>query len=162
MFLFVPQAFRRGDVRLLVCTTVVEVGVDVPEATVVVVEHAERFGLAQLHQLRGRVGRGGGGRGGSCYLCIPFGDVGTARRLGVMERTNDGFAVAEWDLAQRGMGWVQGVWIKGQAWVSGACGLRGSGGREGEGDGGVGPGAGGMVWVQGVGCSGACGLWCAC
>ncbi|EFJ46918.1 hypothetical protein VOLCADRAFT_92718 [Volvox carteri f. nagariensis] len=100
------EAFRGGDVRLLVCTTVVEVGVDVPEATVVVVEHAERFGLAQLHQLRGRVGRGG--RRGMCFLCVPFGDRAARERLGIMEHTNDGFEVAEWDLEQRGMGHLFG------------------------------------------------------
>ncbi|KAG2493591.1 hypothetical protein HYH03_008109 [Edaphochlamys debaryana] len=100
------DAFRRGDVRLLVCTTVVEVGVDVPEASLVVVEHAERFGLAQLHQLRGRVGRGS--RPGRCFLCIPYGDAATRQRLGIMESTTDGFLVAEWDLEQRGVGHMFG------------------------------------------------------
>ncbi|GIL92633.1 hypothetical protein Vretimale_14161 [Volvox reticuliferus] len=99
-------AFRSGEVRVLVCTTVVEVGVDVPEATVMVVEHAERFGLAQLHQLRGRVGRGG--RGGRCFLCVPFGDRASRERLGIMETTSDGFLVAEWDLEQRGVGHLFG------------------------------------------------------
>ncbi|GLI61747.1 hypothetical protein VaNZ11_004167 [Volvox africanus] len=100
------EEFRSGKVRVLVSTTVVEVGVDVPEATVMVVEHAERFGLAQLHQLRGRVGRGG--RGGRCFLCVPFGDRASRERLGIMETTSDGFLVAEWDLEQRGVGHLFG------------------------------------------------------
>jgi ATP-dependent DNA helicase RecG len=98
----VMQAFRAGDVSVLVATTVVEVGIDIPNATVMLIEHAERFGLAQLHQLRGRVGRGT-----LKSFCILEGDPGTSdswRRLKVMEETNDGFRIAEEDLAIRGMG----------------------------------------------------------
>ncbi|RMG95543.1 MAG: ATP-dependent DNA helicase RecG [Deltaproteobacteria bacterium] len=99
--------FRDGRIDVLVATTVVEVGVDVPEATVMLVEHAERFGLAQLHQLRGRVGRGE--RPGLCLLHTdaPVGSD-AARRLSVLARTNDGFEVAEADLELRGPGEVFG------------------------------------------------------
>lgn len=103
------ERFRSGSVRVLVSTTVVEVGVDVPEATVMVVEHAERFGLAQLHQLRGRVGRGIGAS--ACYL-IAGGDALTAtgwERLRVMETCSDGFALAEKDFEIRGPGEVFGT-----------------------------------------------------
>jgi ATP-dependent DNA helicase RecG len=99
----VMEAFREKRLDLLVCTTVVEVGVDVPNASVMVVEHAERFGLSQLHQLRGRVGRGAAAS--YCYLV-----AGAARswesteRLGVMERSSDGFIIAEKDLEIRGPG----------------------------------------------------------
>lgn len=91
--------FRSGEVRTLVATTVIEVGVDVPEATVLVVEGAERLGLAQLHQLRGRVGRGS--RPSYCFL---IGADSARRRFQVLERTDDGFEIAEEDLASRGMG----------------------------------------------------------
>jgi len=91
--------FRSGEVRTLVATTVIEVGVDVPEATVLVVEGAERLGLAQLHQLRGRVGRGS--RPSHCLL---IGADSARRRFQVLERTTDGFEIAEEDLRQRGMG----------------------------------------------------------
>ena len=91
--------FRNGTSRLLVATTVVEVGVDVPAATVMVIERAERLGLAQLHQLRGRVGRGSADA--VCYL---LGDEVAAQRLELLERTRDGFELAEADLALRGMG----------------------------------------------------------
>ncbi|MGE5301182.1 MAG: ATP-dependent DNA helicase RecG [Acidobacteriota bacterium] len=99
----VMSAFTRGDLDILVSTTVVEVGVDVPNATVMIVVHAERFGLAQLHQLRGRVGRGGDR---SCCLLIAYGPLGedAGRRLDVMIRTNDGFSIAQEDLAIRGPG----------------------------------------------------------
>ncbi|MFP2912300.1 ATP-dependent DNA helicase RecG, partial [Pyxidicoccus sp. 3LFB2] len=99
----VMAAFREKQLDLLVCTTVVEVGVDVPNASVMVVEHAERFGLSQLHQLRGRVGRGAAAS--FCHLV-----AGSARswesteRLGVMERSTDGFVIAEKDLEIRGPG----------------------------------------------------------
>jgi ATP-dependent DNA helicase RecG len=96
--------FRRGDARLLVGTTVIEVGIDVPEATVLVVEEAERFGLAQLHQLRGRIGRGT--RPGTCVL-LARGEG--AERAGVLARTQDGFAIAEEDLRRRGMGELAGL-----------------------------------------------------
>jgi ATP-dependent DNA helicase RecG len=96
-------AFVSGTVRLLVATTVVEVGVDVPEASVMVVEHAERFGLAQLHQLRGRVGRG---EAASFCLLLhePF-LAGTARRrLTLLRDTDDGFVIADEDFRLRGGG----------------------------------------------------------
>ena len=88
------DAFRNGGVDLLVATTVIEVGVDVPAATVMVIEHAERFGLAQLHQLRGRIGRGD--RAAFCLLLHANGLSQTARaRLQVMRDTEDGFKIAE-------------------------------------------------------------------
>ena len=99
----VMQAFALGELDVLVATTVIEVGVDVPNASVMVVEHAERFGLSQLHQLRGRVGRGQ--RPASCYLVAHSLGTREARdRLGVMEKTNDGFVIAEADLTIRGPG----------------------------------------------------------
>ena len=95
--------FRDGSAQLLVATTVVEVGVDVPEASVMIIEHAERFGLAQLHQLRGRVGRGKDAS--SCLLLFSAPLSGTAaERLEVMRETNDGFVIAERDLELRGPG----------------------------------------------------------
>jgi ATP-dependent DNA helicase RecG len=99
----VMSAFARGDVQVLVSTTVVEVGVDVANATVMVVEHAERFGLSQLHQLRGRVGRGQ--HPSACVLLYqhPLGPNGRAR-LDALEETTDGFVIAERDLALRGPG----------------------------------------------------------
>ena len=102
------RAFKAGETRILVGTTVIEVGVDVPDATIVVIEHAERFGLAQLHQLRGRVGRGN--RPSSCVLLYkdPLGE--TARqRLSVMRETEDGFRIAEEDLKLRGEGELLGT-----------------------------------------------------
>jgi ATP-dependent DNA helicase RecG len=102
------DAFARGETRLLVATTVIEVGVDVPEAGIIVVEQAERFGLAQLHQLRGRVGRGG--QKARCVLLYrpPLG--ATARqRLTTLRRTEDGFRIAEADLTLRGPGEVLGT-----------------------------------------------------
>ncbi|HEY4264245.1 MAG TPA: ATP-dependent DNA helicase RecG [Micropepsaceae bacterium] len=100
-------AFKAGETRLLVATTVIEVGVDVPEATIMVVEHAERFGLAQLHQLRGRVGRG---TGKSSCLLVYHGALGqTAKaRLATMRETDDGFVIAEQDLKLRGPGEMLG------------------------------------------------------
>jgi ATP-dependent DNA helicase RecG len=100
-------AFKTGETQLLVATTVIEVGVDVPEATIMVVEHAERFGLAQLHQLRGRVGRGSGKS--SCILVWhePLGETAKAR-LKTMRETDDGFVIAEEDLRLRGPGDVLG------------------------------------------------------
>ena len=96
-------AFRDGSAQLLVATTVVEVGVDVPEASIIVIEHAERFGLAQLHQLRGRVGRSDARS--SCLLVYHGSMSETAsRRLAVMRETNDGFVIAEEDLELRGPG----------------------------------------------------------
>ena len=96
-------AFSRGETQVLVATTVVEVGVDVPNATLMVVEHAERFGLAQLHQLRGRVGRGAAAS--RCVLVAHgrLSDVARSR-LETMVATEDGFAIAEKDLEIRGPG----------------------------------------------------------
>jgi ATP-dependent DNA helicase RecG len=94
--------FERGDVQILVCTTVIEVGVDVPNATLMVVEHAERFGLAQLHQLRGRVGRGV--RPGSCLLVARGSTAESEARLRAMLEGRDGFEIAEADLRIRGPG----------------------------------------------------------
>jgi ATP-dependent DNA helicase RecG len=97
------QAFARGDVDVLVATTVVEVGVDVPEATIMLIEQAERFGLAALHQLRGRVGRGA--KASSCLLIHSEGlSEGEKRRLLVLRDTEDGFVIAEEDLRTRGGG----------------------------------------------------------
>jgi ATP-dependent DNA helicase RecG len=100
-------AFKQGDTQLLVATTVIEVGVDVPEASIMVVEHAERFGLAQLHQLRGRVGRG---TAKSSCLLVYHGTLGqTAKaRLQTMRDTDDGFVIAEQDLRLRGPGEMLG------------------------------------------------------
>ena len=100
-------AFKAGETQLLVATTVIEVGVDVPEATIMVVEHAERFGLAQLHQLRGRVGRGAGKS--SCILLWhePLGET-AKERLKTMRETDDGFVIAEEDLRLRGPGEMLG------------------------------------------------------
>ena len=101
-------AFKAGETKLLVATTVIEVGVDVPEATIMVVEHAERFGLAQLHQLRGRVGRG---TGKSTCMLVYHGHLGkTAKaRLATMRETDDGFVIAEKDLELRGPGEMLGT-----------------------------------------------------
>jgi ATP-dependent DNA helicase RecG len=100
--------FTAGETRLLVATTVIEVGVDVPEASVMVIEHAERFGLAQLHQLRGRIGRGT--ERSTCLLLYktPLGETAKAR-LAVMRETDDGFRIAEEDLKLRGEGDVLGT-----------------------------------------------------
>ena len=102
------ERFAAGETRLLVATTVIEVGVDVPNATVMVIEHAERFGLAQLHQLRGRVGRGAGRS--TCLLIYkgPLGETAKAR-LAIMRETEDGFRIAEEDLKLRGEGDVLGT-----------------------------------------------------
>jgi ATP-dependent DNA helicase RecG len=104
----VMHAFAAGEIQLLVSTTVVEVGIDVPNATVMVVEHAERFGLSQLHQLRGRVGRGS--HLSSCILLYQYPLTDDAReRLKVMTETTDGFVIAEKDLELRGPGDVFGT-----------------------------------------------------
>jgi ATP-dependent DNA helicase RecG len=103
--------FAAGETRILIATTVIEVGVDVPEATVMVIEHAERFGLSQLHQLRGRIGRGQkAGVRSSCILLYraPLGDTARAR-LTIMRETEDGFRIAEEDLRLRGEGDVLGT-----------------------------------------------------
>jgi ATP-dependent DNA helicase RecG len=102
------ERFVSGDTKILVSTTVIEVGVDVPAATVMVIEHAERFGLAQLHQLRGRIGRGA--RASTCLLLYkgPLGPTAKAR-LEMMRQTEDGFRIAEEDLRLRGEGEVLGT-----------------------------------------------------
>jgi len=100
----IMQAFKRGEINILVSTTVVEVGVDVPNATVMVIEHAERFGLSQLHQLRGRVGRSD--KQSYCFLIaykVGFGSE-AFKRLEILTKTTDGFKIAEEDLKLRGPG----------------------------------------------------------
>ncbi len=100
--------FSGKELDILVATTIVEVGIDIPDATLMVVEHAERFGLSQLHQLRGRVGRGR--RPSRCILlAAPESSERSSRRLQVMEETNDGFRIAEEDLAGRGPGEFMGT-----------------------------------------------------
>ena len=101
------ELFRNGESKLLVATTVVEVGVDVPEATIMIIEHAERFGLSQMHQLRGRVGRGH--ESSSCLLMYkaPLNETAESR-LNIMKESNDGFKIAEEDLRLRGPGEVLG------------------------------------------------------
>jgi ATP-dependent DNA helicase RecG len=104
----VMSAFVAGQIKILVSTTVIEVGVDVPNASVMIVEHAERFGLSQLHQLRGRVGRGAE----KSYCILLTSDKKTAvaeERLGIMAQTNDGFRIAEKDLELRGPGELLGT-----------------------------------------------------
>jgi ATP-dependent DNA helicase RecG len=104
----VMAAFKAGDISVLVSTTVIEVGVDVPEASIMVIENAERFGLSQLHQLRGRVGRGA--EKSSCLLLYqdPLGETAKAR-LQIMRDTDDGFRIAEEDLRLRGAGEMLGT-----------------------------------------------------
>ena len=106
-------AFRAGTVDVLVATTVIEVGVDVPNASVMVVLDADRFGIAQLHQLRGRVGRGA-----AESWCFLIGEAATPEaeeRLAALERTTDGFALAEVDLDLRGEGTILGARQKGRS-----------------------------------------------
>jgi ATP-dependent DNA helicase RecG len=102
------SAFVAGETKILVSTTVIEVGVDVPNASVMIVEHAERFGLSQLHQLRGRVGRGAD----KSYCILLTSDKKTAvavERLGIMAKTANGFIIAEKDLELRGPGELLGT-----------------------------------------------------
>ena len=104
----VMQGFSANKTQILVATTVIEVGVDVPNASVMLIEHAERFGLSQLHQLRGRVGRGAAES--YCILLAQFNKTKEAReRLKIMEETTDGFKIAERDLEIRGPGEVMGT-----------------------------------------------------
>ncbi|HLI15607.1 MAG TPA: ATP-dependent DNA helicase RecG [Acidimicrobiales bacterium] len=105
-------AFRAGELDVLVATTVVEVGVDVPNATVMVVEDADRFGIAQLHQLRGRVGRGG--LASWCFLLSDRASAAASRRLAALVATSDGFELADVDLELRGEGTVLGTRQKGR------------------------------------------------
>ncbi|MDZ7645320.1 MAG: helicase-related protein [Woeseiaceae bacterium] len=104
----VMAAFKAGDIDLLVATTVIEVGVDVPNATLMIIENAERMGLSQLHQLRGRVGRGA--ERSHCVLLYrqPLGSIARSR-LAVLRDTNDGFVVAQRDLELRGPGELLGT-----------------------------------------------------
>jgi len=104
----VMSGFRKGDIRLLVATTVIEVGIDIPQASLMVIEHAERFGLSQLHQLRGRVGRSD--IPSHCILMVQKATTeDSRRRLRIMELTGDGFRIAEEDLAIRGPGEFMGT-----------------------------------------------------
>jgi ATP-dependent DNA helicase RecG len=103
----IMTAFATKELQLLVATTVIEVGIDVPEATVMLVEHPERFGLSQLHQLRGRVGRSS--HRSHCLLIHEGGGLETRQRLAIMEQSNDGFRIAEEDLRIRGPGDMIGV-----------------------------------------------------
>ncbi|KPK66254.1 MAG: hypothetical protein AMK73_00625, partial [Planctomycetes bacterium SM23_32] len=103
----VMEGFRSGRYRVMAATTVVEVGIDVPQATVMIVQHAERLGLAQLHQLRGRIGRGK--HPGKCFLLAEPSTDDARRRLEVLTRTADGFRIAEEDLRIRGPGELFGV-----------------------------------------------------
>ncbi|MHC5001693.1 MAG: ATP-dependent DNA helicase RecG [Planctomycetota bacterium] len=103
----VMRRFREGAIQALVATTVIEVGVDVPDATIIVIEHADRFGLAQLHQLRGRVGRGG--HQGLCVLVADPVTPEAGARLAALTATTDGFAIAEKDLEIRGPGELLGA-----------------------------------------------------
>jgi ATP-dependent DNA helicase RecG len=102
------QAFKRGETQIMVATTVIEVGVDVPNAAVMVIESAERFGLSQLHQLRGRVGRGA--EQSYCILMSSYKiSTESRKRLETMVRTNDGFDIAEVDMKLRGPGDLEGT-----------------------------------------------------
>jgi len=109
----VMEAFRSGELDVLVATTVIEVGVDVPEASVMVIEDADRFGIAQLHQLRGRVGRGG--EPAWCYLLSEADTPESTARLEAMERSTDGFVLADVDLTLRGEGTILGARQKGRS-----------------------------------------------
>jgi ATP-dependent DNA helicase RecG len=102
------EKFRKGEIDLLVGTTVMEVGIHAPGATMIIVEHPERFGLAQLHQLRGRVGRGDSG--GVCVLMCKTGLPREAlARLSVLTKCDDGFKIAEYDMRMRGYGELTGI-----------------------------------------------------
>ncbi len=103
----VMEAFRDGQCQVMAATTVVEVGIDVPQATVMIIQHAERLGLAQLHQLRGRIGRGH--RPGRCFLLAEPSTEGARGRLEVLTETDDGFRIAEEDLRLRGPGELFGT-----------------------------------------------------
>jgi ATP-dependent DNA helicase RecG len=105
---FEMQRFVRGETQIMVATTVIEVGVNVPNATVMVIENAERFGLSQLHQLRGRVGRGGD-QAYCILMTSPKLSADARERLQTLVQTNDGFAIAEADLRLRGPGNIEGT-----------------------------------------------------
>ena len=101
------ERFRRGETKALIATTVIEVGIDVPNANIMLVENAERFGLAQLHQLRGRIGRGE--HKSYCVLLSSADDEASLEKLRVLEKTVDGFEIAEADLRLRGPGDILGT-----------------------------------------------------
>jgi len=103
----IMQRFRAGETQALVSTTVIEVGIDIPNATVMLIENAERFGLSQLHQLRGRIGRGG--HTSHCWLVTSDKSVETMTKLAVLEKTTDGFEIAEADWELRGPGDLLGT-----------------------------------------------------
>ena len=103
----IMERFSRGDIDVLVATSVIEVGIDIPNASVMVIENAERFGLAQLHQLRGRIGRGEAA--GLCILLAEAHTEEARRRMEIMVSTDDGFRIAEEDLRLRGPGEFYGV-----------------------------------------------------
>jgi len=103
----IMDAFSRNEIHILVATTVIEVGIDIPNATVMLIEHAERFGLTQLHQLRGRVGRGS--EKSYCILVQRHYSENSNKRLSIMERTNDGFKISDEDLKIRGPGEFFGI-----------------------------------------------------
>jgi ATP-dependent DNA helicase RecG len=108
----VMRAYRAGEIDVLVATTVIEVGVDVPAATVMLIENAERLGLAQLHQLRGRIGRGP-----RDSWCLLFGKPSAGERFAFLEKTTDGFEIAEEDLRRRGMGDLAGLRQSGEGFA---------------------------------------------
>lgn len=114
------EAFRSGEAPVLIASTVVEVGVDVPSATIMVIEDANRLGLAQLHQLRGRVGRSD--RASTCYLMAPAGDDTATERLRLLETIHSGLRLAEEDLRIRGPGdLLKGVKQSGRVGLSELC-----------------------------------------
>ena len=98
----IMNRFKQNEIQIIISTTVIEVGIDVPNATVMLIEHAERFGLTQLHQLRGRVGRGK--EKSYCILVNRGSNERSLSRLEIMEKTNDGFKIADEDLLLRGPG----------------------------------------------------------
>src|SRR5207253_1368809 len=103
----IMERFRRGEINVLIATSVIEVGIDVPNATVMLIENAERFGLSQLHQLRGRIGRGE--HKSYCILLSSTNASESLEKLKTLERTSDGFEIAEADLKLRGPGDILGT-----------------------------------------------------